>query len=232
MTDPNWPLFDLVVRSPRLEIRLAREEEFPQLIELVDSGIHDPSTMPFTNPWTDTPVPQRNRDSYQWWWRQRAEWRPDAWAFDGGVYVDWQVIGVQSIMAKEFTTLRSVTTGSWLARSHQGQGYGKEMRAAILHLAFAGLDAQVAYSGAFFDNAASLATSQALGYRENGRAFALRRGESAEIVNLRLDRDDWEQGPRPSCSIEGLAGCRTMFGLLGRRKPRRELRPAWAPDGR
>src|SRR5580704_19579797 len=114
MTDSHWPLFDLVVRSPRLEIRLAREEEFPRLIELVDSGIHDPSTMPFTNPWTDTPVPQRNRDSYQWWWRQRAEWRPDNWAFDGSVFADGRMIGVQSMLAKEFAALRGVSTGSWL----------------------------------------------------------------------------------------------------------------------
>jgi RimJ/RimL family protein N-acetyltransferase len=213
MTNPHWPLFDLVVRSPRLEIRLAREEEFPQLIELIDAGIHDPGTMPFTHPWTDTPVPQRNRDSYQWWWRQRAQWRPDDWAFDGSVRVDGQIIGVQSVIAKDFASLRSVSTGSWLGRAHQGKGYGKEMRAAILHLAFAGLGATVAFSGAFFDNAASLATSHALGYRENGREPQLRRGQPSEIVNLRLDRSDWERQPGPECSIEGLPACLTMFGL-------------------
>jgi hypothetical protein len=48
-----WPLLSLVVRTPRLELRLPREEEFPGLVELVDAGIHDPETMPFFIPWTD-----------------------------------------------------------------------------------------------------------------------------------------------------------------------------------
>ena len=33
-----WPLFDLVVRTPRLELRLPREEDFAALVELVDAG--------------------------------------------------------------------------------------------------------------------------------------------------------------------------------------------------
>jgi hypothetical protein len=65
MTHPHWPLFDLVVRTPRLELRLAREDEFVELVQVIDAGIHDPATMPFTNAWTDTPIPQRQRDSYQ-----------------------------------------------------------------------------------------------------------------------------------------------------------------------
>jgi RimJ/RimL family protein N-acetyltransferase len=210
---PHWPLFDLVVRSPRLEIRLAREHEFVELTELVDAGIHDPATMPFSHPWTDEPLPERHRNSYQWWWRQRAEWGPDAWAFDGAVLHEGHIIGVQSLMAKQFAALRAVSTGSWLGRVHHGQGYGREMRAAILHLAFEGLGADVAYSGAFFDNAASLNTSRSLGYRENGREVHLRRGEPTEIVNLRLDRSDWQARERPPCTIDGLSSCLEMFGI-------------------
>ncbi len=44
------------------------------------------------------------------------------------------------------------------------------MREAMLHLAFAGLGAEEALSGAFEDNTASLATSRAIGYVENGEA--------------------------------------------------------------
>ena len=59
-----WPLFDLVVRTPRLELRLPREEEFAAIVDLVDAGIHDPATMPFFVPWTDLaagPPPARPR---------------------------------------------------------------------------------------------------------------------------------------------------------------------------
>jgi RimJ/RimL family protein N-acetyltransferase len=210
---PHWPLFDVVVRSPRLEVRLAHEDEFIDLVNLIDAGIHDPATMPFSIPWTDAPLPQRQRDSYQWWWGRRAAWSPEDWTFDATVFLDGKIIGAQSIAAKHFATLRSVSTGSWLGRAYQGQGFGKEMRAAVLHLAFEGLGAEVAYSGAFFDNASSLATSNSLGYRENGREFQLRRGKPAEIINLRLDRADWFARERPLCTIDGLSGCLDMFGL-------------------
>jgi RimJ/RimL family protein N-acetyltransferase len=213
MAHPHWPLFDLVVRSPRLELRLAREDEFIELVELIDAGIHDPATMPFSIPWTDAPLPQRQRDSYQWWWGRRAAWSPDDWTFDATVFLDGKIIGAQSIAGKQFPLLRAVSTGSWLGQAYQGQGYGKEMRGAILHLAFDGLGAQVAYSGAFFDNVRSLATSRSLGYRENGRETIVRRGQPSEIVNLRLNREDWYSGARPHCTIDGLEGCLDMFGV-------------------
>ena len=182
MAHPYWPLFDLVVRSPRLEIRLAREEEFVEKIELIDTGgIHDPATMTFSIAWTDTPLPQRHRDSYQWWWGQRTRWRSRATGPSKGPAVLPRRPHHRGPVDRRHAvrrTLRAVNSGSWLGRAYQGQGYGKEMRAAMLHLAFDGLGAAVAYSGAFFDNAASLATSKALGYRENGRERQLRRGVS------------------------------------------------------
>ena len=52
--------------------------------------------------------------------------------------------------------MRSVATGSWLGLRHQGHGIGKEMRAAVLHFAFAGLGAIEALSGAWDDNKPSL----------------------------------------------------------------------------
>ena len=40
--------------------------------------------------------------------------------------------------------MRTVGTGSWLGRPYQGRGIGKEMRGAVLALAFDGLGAEVA----------------------------------------------------------------------------------------
>ncbi|HEY1829569.1 MAG TPA: GNAT family N-acetyltransferase [Acidimicrobiales bacterium] len=211
MAYPHWPLFDLVIRSPRLELRLAHEEEFASIVDLIDAGIHDPSTMPFTHPWTDDPLPKRQRDNYQHWWGLRANWRPDNWVFDATVFHEGKVIGVQSIFSKNYGALRTVHTGSWIGQAYQGQGFGHEMRAAMLHFAFTGLGANVAISGAFVDNAASLGVSRSLGYSENGRDIVLRRGQADEIVNLRLDRADWEAHSHPECTIEGLEGCLDMF---------------------
>jgi RimJ/RimL family protein N-acetyltransferase len=208
---PFWPLFDLVVRTPRLEMRVPREDEFGALIALIDAGIHDPATMPFTSPFTDVPAPRRARESAQFWWRQRAEWSPDKWSYTGAVYVEGQVVGVQGMMADHFGAMRSVETGSWLGRAFQGQGLGREMRQAVLHLAFEGLGAEVAHSGAFHDNAASLATSRSVGYVDNGETRALRRGTADRILKVRMDRATWEERRRDDIEITGLDGCLDMF---------------------
>ncbi len=218
---PYWPLFDLRVRTPRLELRLPTEAEELRLAALAARGIHPPEAMPFGIPWTDAPSPELERGALQWWWRQRAEWRPQRWWFTGAVFVAGEPVGVQDLWGVEFASLGTVETGSWLGRAHQGQGLGREMRAAILHLAFAGLGAVEALSGAWLDNAASLAVSRQLGYVENGEAWRLRRGRPARHQGLRLERAAWERQRRPDITIEGLEPCRSLFGAG----------PAAAPPG-
>lgn len=206
-----WPLFDLVVRTPRLELRLPREEEFANLIDLVDHGVHDPETMPFFVPWTDLDPAQRAREIAQWLWGHRANWSPDKWTLTMAVFVDGQPVGMQDVAAEHFRAVRSVETGSWLGLAHQGQGLGREMREAILHLAFAGLGAEEALSGAFEDNVASLSTSRSVGYEENGEARGRRRDDSARTVRFRIGLDAWETRQRDDIEIVGLEGCLDMF---------------------
>jgi len=214
MPDAQWPLFDLQVRTPRLEIRLPADADLYRLNDLADLGVHEPSVMPFTIPWTDTPPPRRHRESLKFWWSKRANWSRASWDFTGAVFVDGAPIGVQGLMARNFGHLRTVETGSWLGRQHQGQGLGKEMRAAILHLAFDGLGAIEAMSGAFHDNRASLATSKSLGYVENGDRLMLRRNKPDRIIDLKLDRATWASRRRDDIEIDGLDACLEMFGVL------------------
>ena len=85
------------------------------------------------------------------------------------------------------------------------------MREGILHLAFAGLGAEEALSGAFEDNAASLATSRAVGYQENGEARGQRRDASGRTIRFRMGRDTWERRRRSDIEIVGLDACLDMF---------------------
>jgi RimJ/RimL family protein N-acetyltransferase len=211
-----WPLFGLVVRTPRLEVRVPREDEFEALIEVVDGGIHQPGTMPFFVPWTEVEPRQRARQAAQFWWGQRARWSPEDWAFTGAVFVDGHPVGVQELSAKRFGAVRSVETGSWLGLAHQGQGLGREMREAVLHLAFEGLGAEEALSGAFEDNPSSLATSRAVGYEENGEALEPRRDGVGRTVRFRLSRARWERRRRRDVEISGLGDCLEMFVGLER----------------
>jgi RimJ/RimL family protein N-acetyltransferase len=96
---------------------------------------------------------------------------------------------------------------------HQGQGIGTEMRAAVLHLAFAGLGAEEALSTAFEDNHASRAVSRKLGYAENGIGRQVVRGVATTEHHVRLTRADWEKHATVPVTIEGLAPCLPMFGV-------------------
>ncbi len=93
------------------------------------------------------------------------------------------------------------------------------MRAAILHLLFAGLDAVAATSSAFVDNPTSHAVSTKLGYEQNGWEYAAPRGERAQLRHYVLTRERWERQQRSDTKrdieIEGLEQCREMFGLTG-----------------
>ena len=152
MTHPHWPLWDLRIRTPRLELRPVRESEMADLSELIDGGIHDPATMPFLIPFTDAPNPQRAHDSYRFWMGCWAGWSVESWRLVLAAYSDGRCVGSQDVQATDFPTLRTVTTGSWLGLPHQGHGLGREMRAAVLQLAFEGLGAQRAATEAFEDN--------------------------------------------------------------------------------
>ena len=206
----HWPLFDLRIRTPRLEIRTPRDEDLEDLLTRIGEGIHDPATMPFTVPWTDTPSPWLERQALQHWWGLRAGWRPEQWNLTGAVFVDGEAVGVQNLMAEDFALLGVVKSGSWLGRRFQGRGIGTEMRAAVLHLAFEGLGAREALSGAWEDNETSLAVSRSLGYVENGREVGRRRSMPAAMVNLRLERARWRR--RDDIVIEGLEPCLELFG--------------------
>jgi RimJ/RimL family protein N-acetyltransferase len=181
--------------------------------ELAARGIHPPETMPFSIPWTDIEPPRQQRQSLQHLWGTRARWTREDWSLPMVVVVDDEIVGVQDLLAKDFAVLRIARTGSWLGRSHQGKGIGKEMRSAILHLAFAGLGATAAHSAAFEDNAASRGVSRRLGYEENGRELVVRRGVPASMIGLRLSRERWEATRRRDIAITGLDACLEMFGV-------------------
>jgi hypothetical protein len=84
----------------------------------------------------------------------------------------------------------------------------------VLHLAFAGLGAETARSGAFTDNPSSLRVSEKLGYVADGTETHERRGERATIQRLVLTRSRWEVLSRdwPEVTIDGLGPALWMFG--------------------
>lgn len=212
MGHPLWPLYDLRLRTPELELRLPTEDELVELCAVARAGVHDPDFMPFQVPWTRKPSPQFEREFIQHHWEQRATWSPERWRLGLAVFHDGQPMGCQDLAAESFPLLREVHTGSWLGKRFQGRGFGKQMRAAALHLAFAGLGAVAAHSGAYTGNHASLGVSRALGYEPNGVRRVVVDGEVREEIRLRLLRERWETHRYCDVEVSGLSRCRELFG--------------------
>ncbi len=203
------PLFDLRLRTPRLELRLPTKGELEELRDLARAGVHPPEEMPFAVAWTDEPYSDEWVVSFHE--QQREAWRPDAWDLELGVWANGELAGVQALYAKDFAASRAVGTGSWLGRGFQGCGIGTEMRTTVLELAFHGLGAQVARSGAIDGNASSLRVSEKLGYRVTGRGTVSPRGVEVGHTDVELFREDWR--PPVAVEISGLGTCLALFGV-------------------
>jgi RimJ/RimL family protein N-acetyltransferase len=86
------------------------------------------------------------------------------------------------------------------------------MRAAVLHLAFAGLGALEARTSAWIDNERSQRVSLRLGYERVGEQFLARRGEPTRHANFRLTRTAWEAARRDDIALHGLEPCLALLG--------------------
>jgi len=213
MGHPLWPLYDLVIRTPRLEVRLPTEVELAELALIANESIFDNvPTMSFRLDWPRTASPEREQNLYKFHMKVRADWEPASWHFAVAAFLDGVPIGTQGMEATKFSQLKSVSTGSWIGADYQRQGYGTEMRAAVLELAFAGLGAEEALSDARFDNEASRGVSSRLGYVENGTRRSMFGDEVDIDVELKLTRQAWAQHRLPGVTIEGLDSCRHFFG--------------------
>jgi RimJ/RimL family protein N-acetyltransferase len=163
--------------------------------------------MPFSEPWTRAGSPDLERGALQFAWGRRASLTRDDWSLAFAVFVGDEPVGVQDVFARQFAVRRTVETGSWLVRRAQGRGIGTEMRAAVLHFAFAGLGAEEAFSDSFVDNPSSEGVSRRNSYVANGEEIRAREGEPARLRHWVLTRARWTPQRRDDIAIEGLDAC-------------------------
>lgn len=207
------PAFEVSVSTPRLELLAATDELLAELAPLVRAGQAMAKPSPFDDPMSlYEPDPDvRAQRWLQSIWRGRGSLGPDSWRLYFVVMVDGAPVGMQDLIGDHFPTYGGVVTFSWLAASVRGRGLGREMREAVLHLAFDGLGAVEAESDAFVDNLGSNGVSRALGYEPNGTAWATRRGEKVLLQRWRLGRDAWLR--RDDITLGGVDQCRHLLGI-------------------
>jgi RimJ/RimL family protein N-acetyltransferase len=194
-----WPLFDLSLTTPRLVLRPVTDGDIPAAVAAARSGVHDPGRNPFSTPWTELPAEELGPNMARWYWRCRGEFTPEKWTLLLGIWHEGEFIGCQDVGAKDFATLKTVSTGSWLRQSVHGRGLGKEMRAAVALYAFDWLKAEIAESEAATWNEASLGVSRSLGYELNG-VFRHSWGDQVgDVQKVRLTPETFK---RPEWTLE------------------------------
>ena len=207
----HWPLFGLRLRCGNVSLRPVQERDLPLLATMQPSDYeHDPSSEAFPG---EALVQHRRRLVYQGYWRSVGTWSPSSWCLDFAVEHDGTLVGVQSLQADDFLSLRTVDSGSWLVRSARGRGVGIAMRTAVLALAFDHLEARAAVTSARTDNGASLGVSRHVGYRDNG--VSLNRSERGlvELAHMRLTVEEWRtSGTGEHVTVSGLGPCLPWFG--------------------
>ncbi|WP_316529606.1 GNAT family N-acetyltransferase [Kitasatospora brasiliensis] len=214
MITDHWPLKHLRVTSPRLELRLPTEDELAQVADVAARGVHPPHERPFLTPWGELAPAERARHVMQLHWARLGRWTAEDWVLNLVAFHEGRPVGIQDMRAKAFGVRREILSGSWLGLEHQGKGLGTEMRAAMLHLAFAELGAKFATSHSFTDNHASLAVSRKLGYLDDGIDRDILDGRVVTSQRLRLTPDAWAAHARTPVTVTGLTTpCRPLFGL-------------------
>lgn len=200
-----WPLFDLTLRTPRLEMHPMRDEDLEGLAAAALAGIHDADRTPFGVPWTHAPDEELPANLAKYQWMLRSKVAPGDWHVQFAIIRDGAVIGAQDLAAVGFAARRTVSTGSWLTRSAQGLGLGKEMRSAALLFSFDYLGAEYAETSAASWNEQSIGVSRSLGYEPNGIHRSNRReGQVDDEAHMRLTRSSMRR-PAWDLSVSGYA---------------------------
>ena len=215
VTNRYWPLFDLGLSTPGLRLRPMTEADLGPIADLLPDDVEqDPGPAQYD---LGDPRIDRGIVSCQAYWRAYGSWRPRAWRLPFVARSPaGEILGVQELEGDDFPALRTVDSSSFLVTAARGRGLGKQMRTAVLALAFGPLAAEAAITSAWHDNHASLGVSRALGYRPNGESLHAHPGRVDVLTHMRLLRADWlASGAGDQVEITGFDPCRPLFGLPG-----------------
>lgn len=194
----TWPPYALQLTTPSLVLRGMTEADALALAVVVPPDLEHHPALAHLSPAADV---------LQAYWRNAGMLTPSDWVLSLTVLRDGVPIGLQALEGKDFRVRRTVDTHSWLVPTARGRGLGKQMRAAVLALAFDGLGAAFAVTEAWADNAASLGVSRALGYVDNG--VDVHPGPRV-MQRMVLERSRWV-APFP-VAIAGLEACLPLLG--------------------
>lgn len=205
-----WPLHGLRLGTADLDLRPVTEADLAELCAVFPADVElDPAATRYA---AIDGAANRRVVLAQGYWRQLGLWSPHDWALPFAVRHRGELIGTQTLEGPDWTAERTVDSSSWLTVAARGKGLGKQMRSAVLELAFAHLGARTAITSAVVTNTASLGVSRSLGYVDTHQSVL---GHSNETLqHLRLEADAWTASGRGAdVRVTGVGATLPFFGL-------------------
>ncbi|HET9173236.1 MAG TPA: GNAT family protein [Actinospica sp.] len=209
-----YPPLNVQIHTPTLSLLGATDALLERLVPIVRKGVATEPPWPFDDPislYKDSP--DREWSWLRAMWAARSKVSEAFWRLNFVVMLDGEPVGMQDLIAVDYPSFGAVDSFSWLSPEVRRRGLGREMRQAVLHLAFEGFGAREANSEAFHDNLASNRVSEAVGYRPNGINWATRRGETAQLNRWRLTRGQWLPTRRADIGLVGVRECLPVLGI-------------------
>jgi RimJ/RimL family protein N-acetyltransferase len=212
---PYWPVLDIRLHVGDLSLHPLTEADLSTLARVLPADLElNPASPRYPG---SEPDIGRGTVVHQDYWRAMGTWTADAWRLNFGVWRGDTLLGAQELEGNDFVQLRTVDTASFLVVAARGAGLGKQMRRAVLALAFGPLGAEYAITSAWHDNHASLGVSRSLGYVDNGIERHRREGDATivdDLVHLRMTRAAWlASGLADGVAVDFPDACRPYFGL-------------------
>ena len=206
----SWPLHGIGLHTADLDLTVMTEADLPTMWALLPDDLE---LNPHATTYAGLDVPANRRAVLaQGYWRALGMWSPDDWALPFVVRSAGTVVGAQWLEGPDWRSDRTVDSSSWLVAGARGRGLGRQMRAAVLALAFGSLGAEAAISSAVADNAPSLGVSRSLGYHDTHRSVLEHSGQT--LQHVRLDRATWDASGRSRhVVVEGVDPALPLFGL-------------------
>ncbi|MDY3126672.1 MAG: GNAT family protein [Corynebacterium sp.] len=159
-----WPPFGFQITAANaahdIVLRTMRDEDIAALAGASATDIFGPQVPSYAFPW----LAGSPSDTAAFRWSQRLHFHPHHWELPLVIALNGEPIGTVDIRADDFSSTRTVNTGSWIYYAQQGQGLGTLVRHAIAVAAFEHFQAVKLISQFYTDNTRSAAVSAKLGY--------------------------------------------------------------------
>ena len=212
-----WPPFGLEITASHageeISLRVMRDEDIAVLSDATPTDIFGSDIPEHAFGWLFDAA----NSPAQFRWSHRVQMSPAHWSLDLVVIKDGGVIGSVDMRANDFTTTKSIETGSWIYHCFQGRGIGTLVRHAIVELGFNHFGAERLTTAWARSNKASAAVSAKLGYHVTADITVESLGpdnHTAPGVRAELSRSNYHRPAELQCEVRGLTPeLRSLLGI-------------------